>query len=317
MDDNLHLAREILVCRPYFLGKLEIRHSFLICYALALTLLNGGQVSCQIKEKTSTVIEALFVTSLTPACDPDVQECKDRIMAQERESEIVFRSSPYDLEITIQELKQGAQKLPVPGAVNFYDGEASFGPKPRFQKRTKVVNWRPFLSEFELRGFAEMCCLDPLEFNGTNYELEYLRDEMLLGRYCWTYRVKPKENAKGWHFAGTIWVLPDSLAIVVAEGAFHPMRKNLWLFPAEDHWFSFDSWRKEISPGNWVPDFTCTGVAVPVSDFTNPAFSGQIVFHHGTETQPSAAAEHACGMESVPFPTHSMQPRPGTGQIHK
>jgi hypothetical protein len=292
-------------------------HSFLIRSALALTLLGGGRLSCQAREKTSTMIASLLVTSLTPACDPFVQECKDRIMAQERELEIVFRSRSHDQEITIQELKKGAQNLPVPGAVNFYEGEVSFGTKPRFQKRTKIVNWRPFLSEFDLRGFVEMCCLDPFEFNGTKYELEYRGDEMLLGRFCWNYRVKLKEHAKGWHFAGTIWVLPDSLAIVRAEGAFYPMRKILWYFPMEDHWFNFDSWRKEVSLGNWVPDFTCPGVDVPVSDFANPAFRGRIIFHYGTETQPSAAAEHACGMESVLFTTQTKQPRPGTGQVHK
>lgn len=77
-----------------------------------------------------------------------------------------------------------AQNLSTPGAVNFYEGEASFGTKPRFHKRTKIVNWRPFLSGFDLRGFAEMCRLDPFEFNGTNYKLEFGGDKMLLGRFC-------------------------------------------------------------------------------------------------------------------------------------
>jgi hypothetical protein len=181
----------------------------------------------------------------------------------------------------------------------------------------KIVNWRPFLSAFDLRGLAEMCCLDPFEFNGADNKLDYCGGDILFGRYYWIYLVKPKEHAKGRHFAGTIWVLPDSLAIVRVEGAVHPMRKILWFFPVEDHWFRFDSWRKEISPGNWVPDFTCMGVAVPLSDFTNPAFRGRIVFRYGTQTQQSAAAEHACRMESVLFPTQTAQPRPGAVQIHK
>jgi hypothetical protein len=315
----LHWAKEILICRPHFLSRTgeSVSHSFLVRFSLALTLLDGGRASCQTTEAASTMAASQFVTSLTPACDPVVQECKDRITAQEGEWEIDSLSSSHDQEITIQELKKSALNLPVPGAANFYDGEASFGTKPRFQKRTEVVNWSPFLSRFDLRGFVGMCCLGLFGLNGTKYELDYGGNEMLLGKLCWVYRAKPKQPARGRHFAGTIWVLPDSLAIARAEGAFYPMRKTLWYFPVEDHWFTFDSWRKEISPGKWVPDFTCTGVAVTVSDFTNPAFRGRTIFRYGTGTKPSEAAENACGMESVLFPTQSMQPRPGTGQIHK
>lgn len=162
-----------------------------------------------------------------------------------------------------------------------------------------------------------MCCLDPFEFNGTNYGLEYLGDEMLLEKLCWVFYVKPRKHAKGRHFEGRIWVLPDCLAIVRAEGSFHPMRKIPWYFRVEDHWFAFNFLRKEISRGNWVPDSICTGVSVFESDFTNRAFRARIIYHYGTETQPSAEAEHACGMESVRFTTQTLQSRPGTGQFQK
>ena len=307
------------MCRPHFLSKTgeSVSHSFLIHFSLALTLLDGGRVSCQTTETASTMAASQFVTSLTPACDPVAQECKDRITAQEREWEIVFRSSSHDEEITIQKLRKIAQNLSTPGVVNFYEGEASFGTKPRFHKRTKIVNWRPFLSGFDLRGFAEMCCVDPFEFNPTNYGLQYAGGKMLLGRLCLVYQVTLNKHGKGRHFTGTIWVLPDSLRIIRAEGAFHPMRKILWFFPVEDHWFNFDSWRKEISPGKWVPDFTCTGVAVAVSDFTNPAFRARIIFSYGTGNQPSRASEYACGMESFRFPTQTKLPQPKSRQIRK
>jgi len=150
--------------------------------------------------------------------------------------------------------------------------------------------------------------VDPYQFNGTNYELHYSGEGMLLGRRCWVYGVPPKKHAKDGHFAGTIWVLPEKLTIIRTKGAYQPMRKIHWPFLVEDHWFSFDSWRKEISPGKWVPDFTCPRVDVAASDFTKPAFQGRIRYVNGGEDKPSAASEGACGMGLVQFPTQAMQP---------
>lgn len=238
-------------------------------------------------------------------------------MALESAWELVYRASSHTAEITIQELKKGAHNFPVPGAVNYYEGEASFGAKPKFQKRMEAINWRPFLWGFDLRGLADMCCLDPSELNGTNYELEYLGDGPLLGKLCWVYYLRFKKHAKGRHFEGRIWVSPDCLAIVRAEGSFHPMRKILWYFLVEDYWYKFDLWRKEISPGNWVPDFICTGVTGPECDFTNPAFRARIIYHNGAGTQPGSGVEHACAMDSVLFRAQALQPKPVSGHIQK
>lgn len=221
---------------------------------------------------------------------------------------LVFRSSSHEEEITIQGIRKGAQNVAIPGLANLYEGEASFGAKPRFRLLIKMVNWKPVLSEFDLRGFTEMCCLDPFEFNETNYGLEYLGPETLLGEQYWVFYVRYKKHAKGRHFEGRIWVSPECLAIIRVEGSFHPMRKISWYFPVEDLWYKFDSWWKETPGGEWAPDFICTGVSVSDSDFTNPAFRARIVYDNGTGAQSSSEVEHACGMDSVLF--RPQAPRP-------
>jgi len=228
-------------------------------------------------------------------------------MAHEEEWESSLWLVCLYVEITIQKLNKDRQNLPVPGAVNYYQGEVTFGMKPKFRKIFERVNWRRFLWEFNLGGFAEMCFVDPGHFDSLNYELKYSGDEMLLGRRCWVYQVKPRKNSKGWQFAGTIWVLPEELTLIRAEGAYQPMHKILW-FLVEDHWFSFDFLRKEISPGHWVPDSACTRVDVAASDFTQPAFQGRIRYVNGGKDKPSAASEGACGMGLVQFPTRAVQP---------
>jgi hypothetical protein len=228
-------------------------------------------------------------------------------MAREMLKESVFYTLPFEEQIVIQKFRKAGKNAYVPDAVNFYQGEGTFGKEPQFRQQVHIVNWSRLFWEFNLRGFAEMCLVDPDHFDSWNYDLQYSGEEMMLGRRCWVYRVKFKKHAKGWHFEGKIWVFPRDLAIIRFEGAFHPMRKILW-FLVEDHWFWFESWRKETRPGNWVPDYTCTGVDVAASDFTNPAFSARITFINRGGDKPSAASQIACGMGLVQFPTRTTQP---------
>jgi hypothetical protein len=221
----------------------------------------------------------------------------DQTLAHEALLEAHIQSKSVFVEIP--KLKKGGHNLSVPGPVNFFQGEVTSGENGKFRKIIESLQWRLFWSIFDPLGIAEMRFIDPHEFNRTNYELLYEGNEPMLGRACWVYQVKPKKHSKGWHFRGTSWVLQHDLTIVRAKGAFHPMRRIHPLTLVEDHWYSFDSWRKEILAGEWVPDFTCTGVAVDESDFTNPAFRARIIFLGAEEEMPDAGSAHACGMESA------------------
>ena len=228
-------------------------------------------------------------------------------MAHEEQWELVTLSGALEMQVVLQEIEKVGNNLPVPGAINVYQGEATFGKKAKFHKTYEHTGWRRLMWNFDLRGFAEMCFLNPYQLDRTNYELKFSGEEMLLRRRCWVYRVKPKEHSKGWHFEGTIWVLPDDLTIIRFEGAFHPMRKILWLFLVEDNWFCFDSWRKEVLPAVWVPDITCTGVDLAGSDFIRPAFHARITFFNGDGDKPSAASENACKIEGRQLPRPTMR----------
>lgn len=289
----------------------------LIRFLLGLMLLAGDRVCCQTGEEVLAKLVTQSIQSENFRPKPDAKESIEQIMAHENQWELLIRPAPIEMEVVLQEIKKGGNNLPVPDAINFYQGEATFGKKPKFHKTFEHVSWRPFFWRFDLRGFVEMSFLDPYQFDGTNYELQYHGDKTLVGRRCWVYRAIPRKHARGWHFEGTIWVLPDDLTIIRFKGAFHPMRKILWFFLVEDNWFCFDSWRKEISPGKWVPDFTCTGVDVSGSDFTKPAFQGRITFVNGDGDTPSAASENACQMEGGQFPTGGLRPEPSSGSSRR
>jgi hypothetical protein len=279
----------------------------LIRFLLGLSQLAGDRVCCQTGEEALTELVAQSAQSEKFRPKPDAKESKEQIMAHEEQWELVTLSGALEMQVVLQEIKKVGNNLPVPGAINVYQGEATFGKKAKFHKTYEHTGWRRLMWNFDLRGFAEMCFLNPYQLDRTNYELKFSGEEMLLRRRCWVYRVKPKEHSKGWHFEGTIWVLPDDLTIIRFEGAFHPMRKILWLFLVEDNWFCFDSWRKEVLPAVWVPDITCTGVDLAGSDFIRPAFHARITFFNGDGDKPSAASENACKIEGRQLPRPTMR----------
>lgn len=228
-------------------------------------------------------------------------------MSREEQSESPVRFAPLGMEISLQKLKRGRNNLPVPEAVNYYEGVATFGKKTKFRKVFTREIWRSFWWRFDLGGFAEMCFLDPDHFDGSNYELKYIGEEKIPGALYWVYQVTHKDRSKGWQFRGTVWVLPEELTIIRFEGAFHPMRKIHWPIPVEDYWFHFDSRRREISPGVWVPDFTCTDVDVAKRDAFEPAFRARILYSNEDEWKPSANSESACGMQLGHFPAEEIE----------
>lgn len=223
-------------------------------------------------------------------------------MKREELGEALCRSRSFGEQIEIQKIKRVGKNSYIPDAINFYEGEATFGKRPRFRKNFQLTHWSSLFWKFNLPGFVEMFFLDPEYFNGLNYDLRYEGEEMLLRRGCWVYSVTPRKHAKGRHFTGRIWVLPQELVIIQAQGAFEPMRRILWYFPVVDHWFAFDSRRKEISAGKWMPDYACAGVSPAASGFTEPAFNARIIIFSADGDMPSPAPATACGMRKGQFP---------------
>lgn len=274
-------------------------------FLLGLNLLAGGKASCQALENPPTKLEP---QTETYDCEPEAQECKNQIMKREELSEALCRSRSFGERIEIQKIKRVGKNSYMPDAINFYEGEATFGKKPRFRKNVQLTHWSSLFWRFNLPGFVEMFFLDPEYFNGLNYDLQYEGEEMLLRRRCWVYSVTPRKHAKGRHFTGRIWVLPQELVIIQAQGSFQPMRRVLWYFAVEDHWFAFDSRRKEISAGKWMPDYACAGVSPAASDFTEPAFNARITIFSTDGDKPSPASETACGVGMDQFPVRATIP---------
>ena len=287
------------------------------CFLLGLLLVPCRRTSGQTVRQASN--EEVPYSSTIPGryCGPAAPECDAQVLAIEERNESKFRSTSLLAEITIQKFKKEGKKGYSPGADNSYQVEVEYGWKTKIRKIFAAENWKPIWWRFNLGGFVDMACLDPYHFDKLNYDLEFRGEETLLGRSYWVYHVASKPKTKNWHFEGTIWVSPSRLTIIRFKGAFQPMRTVRWLFLVEDFRFSFDSWRKETSPGTWVPDFTCTGVDAGSSDSIKPAFRGGIVYLDKDGGRSSAGSGKVCEMGAGGLPTWEIPHTHDPGITHR
>ncbi len=116
-------------------------------------------------------------------------------------------------------------------------------------------------------GFLEMLLLDTDAFDADTYRLSFLNTVVLEGIDCLVFDVSPMKDALG-RFKGTIWVEAKGLHIIRARGTFQAPRVS-WrkrLNPLGSYvglMFHFDTWRREISPGIWVPAYVVVDDNIP------------------------------------------------------
>jgi hypothetical protein len=104
-------------------------------------------------------------------------------------------------------------------------------------------------AEVDAAAFTDMVTPDPTDFNDRTYRFQLDRREFLGHRRTTLYDVAPadKRHEKG-RFRGRIWVDDQDQVIVRTVGVF--IRRSMKNHPEYLH---FDSWRKQVAAGRWVP----------------------------------------------------------------
>ncbi|MCL5263333.1 MAG: hypothetical protein M1568_03580 [Acidobacteria bacterium] len=97
-------------------------------------------------------------------------------------------------------------------------------------------------------GFMDMMFVDPRGFNFNNYSFAFVRQQFLGEIRTSVFDVRPKRHAGSGRFFGRIWVENDGGNIVRFNGTYTNNPNN-----PVDHYYHFDSWRKNIQPGLWLP----------------------------------------------------------------
>lgn len=98
-------------------------------------------------------------------------------------------------------------------------------------------------------GFMDMMFIDPRGFNFKNYSFAFVRQQFLGQIRTTVFDVRPTRHSGTGRFLGRIWVQDDGGNIVRFNGTYTNNPNN-----PVNHYYHFDSWRKNIQPGLWLPD---------------------------------------------------------------
>jgi hypothetical protein len=97
-------------------------------------------------------------------------------------------------------------------------------------------------------GFMDMMFIDPNGFNFNNYTFAFVRQQFLGEVRTSVFDVRPRRKSGTGRFLGRIWVQDDGGNIVRFNGTYTNNPNN-----PINHYYHFDSWRKNMQPGLWLP----------------------------------------------------------------
>jgi hypothetical protein len=97
-------------------------------------------------------------------------------------------------------------------------------------------------------GFMDMMFIDPRGFNFKNYSFAFVRQQFLGQIRTSVFDVRPNPHTGNGRFFGRIWVEDDGGNIVRFNGTYTNNPNN-----PGTRYYHFDSWRKNIQPGLWLP----------------------------------------------------------------
>ena len=106
----------------------------------------------------------------------------------------------------------------------------------------------PFKHKLRMDSLVRAVYVDPRGLDNKRYQFNFVRREFLGQVRCLVFDVVPQPKSGRGSFKGRIWVEDKDYNIIRFKG----VRVNAPKFYKFIH---FDSWRKNIKPGLWVPAF--------------------------------------------------------------
>jgi len=181
----------------------------------------------------------------------------DRVVERERTFVSTMKSMHPLAETYIQDLHEDKNHNVQPVNDHYFLGRLDFnrGPQDALFQNQHSSSFSALLSmistgathRFLPSGFAQMVMLDA-NFQKSNYDFTYIRQEFLGEARCLVIDVQPKEKAPGGLFTGRIWVEDREFNIVRFNGTYSAQSRYTY-------YLHFDSWRLNVQPHLWLPAY--------------------------------------------------------------
>src|SRR5579863_6454347 len=203
--------------------------------------------------------------AIASAAAPEPQQARtmdqviDRVITNENRLDQQIRQYSPLVETYIQNLKPDKDLGYVPAGDKYFLGRADFSKGVQLvslsdaeSKGKKIFgsvgNFFSFAMQFLPDGFLQMIFIDTNGFDKQHYKFDYVRREFLGEVRCLVFDVSPQEKSGKGRFLGRIWVEDQDYNIVRFNGAYSGGGHSSW-------YFHFDSWRRNVQPGLWMPSF--------------------------------------------------------------
>ncbi len=207
-----------------------------------------------------------------------VDRLLDEVIQRERDFVTRIRHFTPLLETYIQEIPEGGAESVADVRDHYFLGRLDLDKDVEYtplvthsepHKRSGMLFFKKRSVAFVPTGFAQMIFIDSGGFNRTNYEFEYIRREFLGEVRCFVFDVVPTNKERTGQFIGRIWVEDHNYNVVRFNGTYTGSSPDKL-------YFHFDSWRMNITPGEWVPAFIYTEESNPLDDsLPVPRFKAQ------------------------------------------
>ena len=179
--------------------------------------------------------------SNVPKSNPD--QAIDRIIDNERSlANVIHNYSPM-VETYLQRMQPDSALGFVPSEDRYFLGRVRFQQTNEefFLDKRLVERMAGAFSKFYSMspvGFSSMIFVDRSGFDRKNYDLRYMHREFLGEIRCLVFEVSPRKD-KSNRFKGAIWVEDEGYNVVRFNGSYGT--------------FHIDSWRMNLSTGEWLP----------------------------------------------------------------
>ncbi|MBV8051301.1 MAG: M48 family metalloprotease [Acidobacteriaceae bacterium] len=195
--------------------------------------------------------------SLTVLPPVSFEQMIDRVVERERTLVSTIKSMHPLAETYIQDLREDKNHNVQPVNDHYFLGRLDFHEGPQdelFQNHNSssfsaLLNMisAGFTHQFLPRGFAQMAMLDG-DFQKSNYNFTYVRQEFLGEARCLVIDIQPKDKAPSGLFTGRIWVEDREFNIVRFNGTYSAHSRYTY-------YLHFDSWRLNVQPHLWLPAY--------------------------------------------------------------
>ena len=204
-----------------------------------------------------------------------LEEIVERVIAREHENVKTIEGYAPIIETYIQEVKLDKHLGIVPKTDLYFLGQADFTGRLKVHSSLKRGKKSSLWWSYDPAGFLQMIYVDRGEFDKAHYKITYVRQEFSGDVRCYVFDVAPAEKARGARFVGRIWVEDQDFNIVRINGVYSPAVRFSFRSFEDEYYLHFDSWRMNVKPGLWLPNYVYSQELGRPMSFSGPRFKSQ------------------------------------------